>query len=65
MILKGNITTTSIEHKHKHTGTSSSTKCWKTTSLKPSFECSVEIWSWFSRLICLNWINNKFLPASF
>ena len=51
IVLKGKITTKYIEYKHKNTGTSScksihiselqcfnsSTKCWKTVSLIPSF----------------------------
>ena len=62
IFLKGNITTKNFEYKHKNTGTSScnsipiselqcftsSTKCWKAVSLKPSFPLSVEIWSYFS-----------------
>ena len=71
IILNGNITTSnvtanSIEYNGKSTGTNSSTKCWKAVSLKPSFAFSVEIWSWFSSLVCFSWIlDYKFLRALF
>ena len=68
IILKDNITTKHIKYKHKNTGTSgkpihisglqcfnSSRKCWKTVSSKPSFGLSVEIWSQFSSLVCVNY----------
>ena len=59
-----------IEYKHKNTGTSScksirisklqcfnsTTKCWKSVSLQTSFGLFVEIWSWFSKLVCFNWV---------
>ena len=62
IILQDNIATKYIEYKHKTSGTSScksicisrlrcfnsSTKYWKTVSLKFSFGLSVEIWSWLS-----------------
>ena len=71
IILKGNMATKYIEYKCKNTGTinckainisklhcfSSSTKCWKTVSLK-HFGLSVEIWSQFSRLVCFDWVCN-------
>ena len=77
IILKDNIVTKCIECKNKNTGTSScksihisellcfnsSTKSWKTVSLKPSFGLSVEIWKWFSRLVCFNWVQNKILAS--
>ena len=34
----------------------SSTKYRKAVSLKPYFELSAEVWSWFSRLVCFNWV---------
>ena len=71
---KGNITMKYIKYKHKNTGTScksigisrlqcfgSSTKYWKTV-LKPSFELSVKI-NRFSRLVCFNWVCNKFFTS--
>ena len=44
----------------------SSMKCWKTVSLKPSLGLSVEIRSWFSKLLCFNFeYVTMFSPASF
>ena len=72
IILKGNTTIRYTEYKHKNTGASCTSvrtsclqcfnsfpRCWKTVSLKPSFELSAEIWSRFSRLVCFNWKRNK------
>ena len=78
IILKNNITSKYIKHKHKNTGTSSCksiyiskwhclnshTKCWKPASLKPSFQLPVAIWSPFSGLICFNGVHKKIFTSS-
>ena len=75
IILKGNITARYTEYKHHNNETTctsvstsrfneqqysnSSTKSWKTVSIKSSFGLPVEILSQFSRLIWFNLLLNK------
>ena len=56
IILKGDITITYIEHKHKNWNEcfNSSIECWKTVSLKLSFRLSVEMGSQHSKLVYFN-----------
>ena len=57
--IKNSIKTTYIEHKHKNTGTSVLIHPinFETVSLKPSVGLSVEMWSWFCRWACFNWVH--------